>query len=104
MFVRLRLARLVRCSNPAPEREALVRSELTKIEINAASTISSIAHSSLFDLKQTYFLIAGVAGVNPKISTIGVGSANHIFRLHFRTDGIVGCDICSLCYTSCIAI
>ncbi|TVY93490.1 Purine nucleoside permease [Lachnellula willkommii] len=40
-------------------------------EINAASTISSIAYSSLFDLKQTYFLIAGVAGVNPKVSTIG---------------------------------
>ncbi|TVY34643.1 Purine nucleoside permease [Lachnellula occidentalis] len=40
-------------------------------EINAAITISSIAYSSLFDLRHTYFLIAGVAGVNPKVSTIG---------------------------------
>ncbi|KAG6900325.1 hypothetical protein C0993_012522 [Termitomyces sp. T159_Od127] len=40
-------------------------------EINAALTISSLLHSSIFDLKTTYFLIAGVAGVNPKLATIG---------------------------------
>ncbi|KAM3067546.1 hypothetical protein ACMFMG_000137 [Clarireedia jacksonii] len=40
-------------------------------EINAAVTVNSIAHSPLFDLHQTYFLIAGIAGVSPKVTTIG---------------------------------
>ncbi|KAJ3820578.1 purine nucleoside permease-like protein [Lentinula raphanica] len=40
-------------------------------EINAASTMSALAFSSLFDLTTTYFLIAGIAGVNPKVATIG---------------------------------
>ncbi|KAG6832583.1 hypothetical protein H0H87_001239 [Tephrocybe sp. NHM501043] len=40
-------------------------------EINAATTITSLVHSSFFDLTKTYFLIAGIAGVNPKIATTG---------------------------------
>lgn len=40
-------------------------------EINAAVTVSSIAFSPLFDLTHTYFLIAGIAGINPKVATIG---------------------------------
>jgi len=40
-------------------------------EINAASTIAALLHSSYFDLRTTYFLIAGIAGVNPKVATIG---------------------------------
>jgi purine nucleoside permease len=40
-------------------------------EINAASTIAALLHSSCFDLRSTYFLIAGIAGVNPKVATIG---------------------------------
>ncbi|KAG6850560.1 hypothetical protein H0H93_011759 [Arthromyces matolae] len=40
-------------------------------EINAALTMSALIHSSVFDLTSTYFLIAGVAGVNPKLATIG---------------------------------
>ncbi|APA12477.1 hypothetical protein sscle_09g072470 [Sclerotinia sclerotiorum 1980 UF-70] len=40
-------------------------------EINAAVTINSIAYSPLFDLTKTYFLIAGIAGVSPKVATIG---------------------------------
>jgi purine nucleoside permease len=40
-------------------------------EINAAVTISSLVASPLFDLKKTYFLIAGIAGVNPKYGTLG---------------------------------
>ncbi|KAJ7707659.1 purine nucleoside permease-domain-containing protein [Mycena rosella] len=40
-------------------------------EINAASTLSSLLHSRVFDLTSTYFLVAGIAGVNPKIATIG---------------------------------
>ncbi|KAE8356107.1 purine nucleoside permease-domain-containing protein [Aspergillus coremiiformis] len=39
-------------------------------EINAAITVSSIALSPFFDLTHTYFLIAGIAGINPKVGTI----------------------------------
>lgn len=40
-------------------------------EINAAATITALTLSSHFDLRSTYFLIAGTAGVNPKVATIG---------------------------------
>ncbi|KAI9743784.1 MAG: hypothetical protein M1818_002518 [Claussenomyces sp. TS43310] len=39
-------------------------------EINAAVTISSLLASGLFDLTTTYFMIAGIAGINPKHGTI----------------------------------
>lgn len=39
-------------------------------EINAAVTLSSFVFSPLFDLTHTYFLVAGIAGVNPKVATI----------------------------------
>ena len=41
------------------------------IEINAASTIMALTLSPLFNLKSTYFLIAGIAGANPKVTTLG---------------------------------
>ncbi|KIN02252.1 hypothetical protein OIDMADRAFT_162306 [Oidiodendron maius Zn] len=40
-------------------------------EINAATTISALVQFPAFDLKETYFMIAGIAGVNPKYGTIG---------------------------------
>lgn len=40
-------------------------------EINAATTISSVVLSNKFDLTSTYFMIAGIAGVSPKWSTLG---------------------------------
>ncbi|KAF2439217.1 purine nucleoside permease [Karstenula rhodostoma CBS 690.94] len=40
-------------------------------EINAAVTITSLWLSPLFDLESTYFLVAGVGGVNPMVSTLG---------------------------------
>lgn len=40
-------------------------------EINAATTVTSVAFSPLFDLTETYFLIAGIAGVNPERVTLG---------------------------------
>ncbi|KAK7216120.1 hypothetical protein V2G26_004123 [Clonostachys chloroleuca] len=40
-------------------------------EINAAATITSIVLSGEFDFLKTYFLIAGIAGVNPKHATLG---------------------------------
>ncbi|KAF8851001.1 putative purine nucleoside permease [Acephala macrosclerotiorum] len=39
--------------------------------INAALTISALVASTHFDLTHTYFLIAGVAGINPKRGTVG---------------------------------
>ncbi len=41
------------------------------IEINAASTVSALLYSGVFDLSHTYFLVAGLAGVNPAYATIG---------------------------------
>ena len=40
-------------------------------EINAASTISALIYSGSFNLTQTYFLIAGIAGINPHLATTG---------------------------------
>lgn len=40
-------------------------------EINAASTISALIYSTRFDLTYTYFLIAGIAGISPKLGTLG---------------------------------
>ncbi|KAK3995252.1 purine nucleoside permease [Cladorrhinum sp. PSN332] len=40
-------------------------------EINAASTMMALVLANQFDLHKTYFLVAGIAGVNPKHSTIG---------------------------------
>lgn len=40
-------------------------------EINAATTVTSVVFSSLFNLTQTYFFVAGIGGVNPKRTTTG---------------------------------
>ena len=40
-------------------------------EINAATTITALVRSPKFDLTTTYFMIAGIAGVNPKVATLG---------------------------------
>ncbi|SCW04035.1 LAFE_0H04478g1_1 [Lachancea fermentati] len=40
-------------------------------EINAATTISALAMSPLFDFTETYFLISGIAGGSPDMVTIG---------------------------------
>ena len=39
-------------------------------EINAATSVQSLVLTSNFDLTRTYFLIAGIAGVNPEIASI----------------------------------
>lgn len=38
---------------------------------NAASSVSALIYSGQFDLSQTYFLIAGIAGVDPADGTLG---------------------------------
>ncbi|KAI1209331.1 putative purine nucleoside permease [Annulohypoxylon truncatum] len=40
-------------------------------EINAAASTMAFVLSELFDLSKTYFLLAGIAGVNPKLGTLG---------------------------------
>ena len=40
-------------------------------EINAAGTIGALTLSTKFDLTKSYFMIAGIAGVNPEIATLG---------------------------------
>jgi len=41
-----------------------------RAEINAAATVAAFVLSSQFDLRSTYFLIAGIGGVNPEVATI----------------------------------
>jgi purine nucleoside permease len=41
---------------------------------NAAASISALVFSGLFDLKRTYFLVAGIAGVDPARGTIGTAA------------------------------
>jgi purine nucleoside permease len=38
---------------------------------NAAASVAALIFSRQFDLSQTYFLIAGIAGIDPKVGTIG---------------------------------
>ena len=42
----------------------------SETEINAASSVSALALSPQFDLTTTYFMVAGIAGVNPEEATI----------------------------------
>jgi len=38
---------------------------------NAAASMMAVIYSGLFDLRQTYFVIAGIAGIDPARGTIG---------------------------------
>ena len=38
---------------------------------NAAASIMAVAYSGLFDLRKTYFIIAGIAGIDPAQGTLG---------------------------------
>jgi len=38
---------------------------------NAAASMTAVLYSGLFDLRQTYFLIAGIAGIDPARGTLG---------------------------------
>ena len=54
----------------APFRERKQSLIISLPEINAAVTIASLVQSDSFDLTSTYFLIAGIAGVNPEVATL----------------------------------
>ncbi|KAK3080434.1 hypothetical protein LTS18_001416 [Coniosporium uncinatum] len=58
-----------------PEAHCTANGEICQVitamgEINAAATITALVLSPLFDLQSTYFLIGGIAGVNPEVATI----------------------------------
>jgi purine nucleoside permease len=38
---------------------------------NAAASMMAVLYSGLFDLRETYFIVAGIAGIDPKRGTIG---------------------------------
>lgn len=40
-------------------------------EINAATSLTALIFASTFNLTSTYFLVAGIAGINPHIATTG---------------------------------
>jgi purine nucleoside permease len=40
-------------------------------EINAATSVSALLFSPHFNLTKTYFLVAGIAGINPHLATTG---------------------------------
>jgi purine nucleoside permease len=40
-------------------------------EINAASSLTALILSPAFDLRKTYFLLAGIAGISPRLGTLG---------------------------------
>jgi purine nucleoside permease len=41
---------------------------------NAAASMTALIYSGRFDLRRTYFLIAGIAGINPDFGTIGTAT------------------------------
>jgi len=41
---------------------------------NAATSMTALLHSNLFDFTNTYFVVAGIAGVNPRYGTLGAAA------------------------------
>lgn len=52
-------------------RELWLTKSRQSLEINAASSITALTFSPYFSFHKTYFLIAGIAGVNPEVATLG---------------------------------
>lgn len=57
----------VRCN----QDESVCQMTTGEGEINAAASTSALTLSEQFDLRGTYFVLAGIAGVNPKLGTLG---------------------------------
>src|SRR5271155_710195 len=59
-----------------PEVHCTANGEVCQIitsegEINAATSVTALTFSGYFNLTKTYFMIAGIAGVNPEVATTG---------------------------------
>ncbi|MCB8876542.1 purine-nucleoside phosphorylase [Acidisoma silvae] len=46
-------------------------------EVNAAASVSALVYSRQFDLRKTYWLVAGIAGINPRYGTLGSAAWAH---------------------------
>ena len=57
---------LVRCTN-----DAVCQMTTGMGHANAAASVMAVVYSGRFDLRKTYFLIAGIAGIDPARGTIG---------------------------------
>lgn len=53
-------------------------------QTNAAASTLALTLSSQFDLRQTYFLVAGIAGINPREGTLGTAAWAH-YLVEFGT-------------------
>lgn len=53
-------------------------------QTNATASTLALALSSQFDLRHTYFLVAGIAGINPKQGTLGTAAWAH-YLVEFGT-------------------
>ncbi|KAH8809691.1 purine nucleoside permease [Flagelloscypha sp. PMI_526] len=60
----------IHCTEPS-SKGTVCQATLGEGTINSALSLSAIVNSPQFDLRETYFLIAGVAGITPKVGTIG---------------------------------
>ncbi|KZV70614.1 purine nucleoside permease [Peniophora sp. CONT] len=63
-------------SSKYPEVHCTADGEICQVvtdegEINAAATTTAFVFSPLFDLSKSYFLLGGVAGISPKMGTLG---------------------------------
>ncbi|KAK7423979.1 hypothetical protein QQZ08_008803 [Neonectria magnoliae] len=56
------------------EDESICQLTLGEGEINSAATLMALVLSPFFDLRKTYFLITGIAGVNPRYGTLGTAA------------------------------
>ena len=59
-----------------PEAHCTANGEVCQIvtgesEINAATSVTALAFSGYFNLTKTYFMVAGIAGINPEVATLG---------------------------------
>ena len=57
---------LVRCN-----AEAICQMTTGMGHANAAASVMAVLYSGLFDLRQSYFLVAGIAGIDPARGSIG---------------------------------
>lgn len=53
--------------------------------ISAALAVTALTFSALFDLEDSYSMVAGVAGINPKVGPLKSGKVRSPVGLEIRT-------------------